>query len=404
VDGVYLKRDDYFNVLGLRGGKVRTAYTLLKKADSDTVVTAGARQSPQIAIVSALSYWLGKTCHCFVPSGEETEMINIARYFKAKIHKVMPGRNSVLIVRAVEFARKRGFCYIPFGMECEEAVEETAKQVQNLPFNKINKIVFPVGSGMSLAGVVTGLKRLGIKKKVLGVVVGANPERRLNKFAPDWEDYVKLIRVDRQYHEEEGVNEKWGVHFDKIYEAKCLGFVEKGDLFWVVGMRPKLEEVVGENYPKWVVGDSNKVLDGLIEKGVKYDFIFTCPPYGNLEVYSDLEGDISNIQSYDKFLEAYSSIIHKACHCLRQNRFACFVVANYRDKKGFYHDFVGDTIRAFEECGVRFYNELILVTPPGSLPVRAGRIFSSTRKVGKMHQNVLVFYKGKVKKIKEVFK
>ena len=163
-------------------------------------------------------------------------------------------------------------------------------------------------------------------------------------------------------------------------------------------------EEIGVNYPKWVVGDSNKVLDGLIEKGVKYDFIFTCPPYGNLEVYNDLEGDISNIQNYDEFLEAYSSIIHKACHCLRQNRFACFVVANYRDKKGFYHDFVGDTIRAFEECGVHFYNELILVTPPGSLPVRAGRVFSSTRKVGKMHQNVLVFYKGEVKKIKEVFK
>jgi len=80
------------------------------------------------------------------------------------------------------------------------------------------------------------------------------------------------------------------------------------------------------------------------------------------------------------------------------------VVANYRDKKGFYHDFVGDTVRAFEEYGVHFYNELILVTPPGSLPVRAGRVFSSTRKVGKMHQNVLVFYKGEVKKIKEVFK
>ena len=33
-----------------------------------------------------------------------------------------------------------------------------------------------------------------------------------------------------------------------------------------------------------------------------------------------------------------------------------------------------------------------------------GRVFNSTRKVGKTHQNVLVFYKGDQKKIKEIYK
>jgi len=46
------------------------------------------------------------------------------------------------------------------------------------------------------------------------------------------------------------------------------------------------------------------------------------------------------------------------------------------------------------------YNEAILVTALGSLPIRAGRQFQTGRKLGKTHQNVLVFYKGDPDNIK----
>lgn len=36
----------------------------------------------------------------------------------------------------------------------------------------------------------------------------------------------------------------------------------------------------------------------------------------------------------------------------------------------------------------------MLVTAAGSLPIRAGRQFETSRKLGKTHQNVLVFAKG----------
>lgn len=49
-----------------------------------------------------------------------------------------------------------------------------------------------------------------------------------------------------------------------------------------------------------------------------------------------------------------------------------------------------------------FYNELILVEPLGTLPRRVGNSMK-TRKVGKCHQNVLVFYKGDTAKIKKTF-
>jgi hypothetical protein len=69
-----------------------------------------------------------------------------------------------------------------------------------------------------------------------------------------------------------------------------------------------------------------------------------------------------------------------------------------RDKKGNYYNFVGDTIDAFKQAGVNYYNEAILITSIGTLPIRAGKAFSTSRKLGKTHQNVLIFVKGDGKK------
>ncbi len=79
---------------------------------------------------------------------------------------------------------------------------------------------------------------------------------------------------------------------------------------------------------------------------------------------------------------------------LKPDRFACFTVGDVRDKAGIYRNFVSDTIAAFQDAGAKLYNEAILVTACGSLPIRAAKQFSSGRKLGKTHQNVLVFVKG----------
>jgi len=152
--------------------------------------------------------------------------------------------------------------------------------------------------------------------------------------------------------------------------------------------------------PRWIVGDSAK-LDTMV-KG-KYDLVFSCPPYYDLEVYSDADGELSSMPTYVTFLAAYRKIISSAVGKLKENRFACFVVGDVRDKTGCYRNFVGDTVAAFIDAGAQLYNEGILVTALGSLPIRVGRQFNSGRKLGKTHQNVLVFYKGNPKKIKTEF-
>lgn len=153
--------------------------------------------------------------------------------------------------------------------------------------------------------------------------------------------------------------------------------------------------------PNWICGDSLD-LDNLI-KDEKFDLFFTCPPYFDLELYSDDPNDLSNQGSYNEFLTIYTNIISKAYNKLNDDSFAVIVVGEIRDKSGNYYNFVGDTIKAFMNCGFNYYNEAILITPIGTLPLRVGKQFNSGRKVGKSHQNVLVFYKGNTKTIKDKF-
>ena len=140
--------------------------------------------------------------------------------------------------------------------------------------------------------------------------------------------------------------------------------------------------------PNWYVGDSNEVLNGFNKE---FDFVFSCPPYADLEVYSDLENDISNMP-YNKFMEAYESIINKSCKMLKSGGLACFVVGEVRDKKGNYIGFVPDTIRAFKKAGMNFYNEAILLNAIASASMRANGNMKS-KKLVKVHQNILVFKK-----------
>ena len=142
------------------------------------------------------------------------------------------------------------------------------------------------------------------------------------------------------------------------------------------------------NQPQWYVGDSNEVLDGFNKK---FDFVFSCPPYADLEVYSDLKGDISNMP-YIEFMKAYESIISKSCNLLKNGGYACFVVGEVRDNKGNYIGFVPDTINAFKKCGMNFYNEAILLNSIASASMRANGNMKS-KKLVKIHQNILIFKK-----------
>lgn len=146
--------------------------------------------------------------------------------------------------------------------------------------------------------------------------------------------------------------------------------------------------------PNWICGDSLEIDKYLGD--AMFDHILTCPPYGDLEKYSDDPSDLSAM-SDDDFDSTYTEILKRAAAHLKDDRFATIVVGNYRDKKGMLRDLVGLTVSAMEDAGCRYYNDFILVTPVGSLPIRVGNQFSKSRKMGRTHQYVLSFVKGNPK-------
>lgn len=153
------------------------------------------------------------------------------------------------------------------------------------------------------------------------------------------------------------------------------------------------KRICPQKSPNWIAGDSREVLDQ--QKNESFDFIFTCPPYFDLEVYSDIRGDISNME-WDNFIYCLSDIILKSCQKLKNNRFFCIVIGDVRDKErtiNWYRNLTGKTKQMIIDAGLNFYNDLILLDNIGTSAMRVEQAFIK-RKVIKLHQNILVFYKG----------
>lgn len=156
--------------------------------------------------------------------------------------------------------------------------------------------------------------------------------------------------------------------------------------------------------PQWWTADSTERVDlSKVYVNGKCDMFLTCPPYYNLEVYTDNPRDISTYKTYDEFLENYRRAILNGYYVLKEDTFAVIVVEEIRDKNGIMYGFVPDTIRAFTDAGFLYYNEMILENRIMSLGVRCPKYFEQSRKVGRHHQNVLVFFKGNPKNIEEKF-
>lgn len=128
------------------------------------------------------------------------------------------------------------------------------------------------------------------------------------------------------------------------------------------------------------------------------DMILTCPPYGDLEVYSDLPEDVSNMD-YDDFADAYADAILWAVDALAPNRFSIWVVGNYRDSRtGHMRNLVGLTHDAHIRAGAHYHSECVIVDPVGTGAMRAAATFKALRRPIRTHQQCLIFVKGDVRR------
>jgi DNA modification methylase len=151
----------------------------------------------------------------------------------------------------------------------------------------------------------------------------------------------------------------------------------------------KIKELDLDNKVKYI-NDSGENVSNHVNDDV--DMIFSCPPYYDLEKYSDLENDASNQESYEDFINILDNGFSSAIKKLKNNRFAVVVCGDLRDKNGYYYNFHEDIKFIFNKNGMPLYNELILIEGGSTAGMRVNNAMRN-RKIVKMHQNVLVFHK-----------
>jgi len=122
-----------------------------------------------------------------------------------------------------------------------------------------------------------------------------------------------------------------------------------------------------------------------------FDLIFSCPPYWNIEKYEDVEGQLSNYNNYKDFLFNYEEIIKKCYGYLKKDKFAVFVVADFR-KDGYLIPFHSDNINIFEKCGFKLWDIIIVMYKPINLGFGRAQAIEYKRTI-KSHEYILVFKK-----------
>ena len=242
----YYKREDEFVINGVCGGKARVINEIVTRrmAVGDTnFVTCGSRDSRQCEALAKICEHHGVYSHLFMPSGKDTDIsVSIGETKNAVIHRTKVGYNTVLISESRKYAQETGAYYIPFGMGMEETIEIQSNQVANVP-KDVKRIVVPCGGGMNMIAIIKGLERYGrTDVEVVGVQVGANPDKTFNTWLQDslFEkcpiDYV-FVKAEGKYGDAAKVTTVDGIELDEMYEAKCIPFLQDGDLLWIVGKK-----------------------------------------------------------------------------------------------------------------------------------------------------------------------
>lgn len=123
-----------------------------------------------------------------------------------------------------------------------------------------------------------------------------------------------------------------------------------------------------------------------------FDCAITCPPYFDLEVYSDQQDDISNLGSYAEFNASMWLCAGAHYERVKPGGFVCIIVGLFRDKRGELVDFPSDTVENFRDAGFTYWQHIILSKNFASAAVRAGNAWKGMKLVPR-HENLLIFRK-----------
>lgn len=261
-----LKRDDLFmpfDDIPLSGGKVRQTLALIRnnlakirKEHDSTVITATSIESPQGVIVARCAYEFGlKSVICFGGTSEKkikskTMYHDIEKYNATIDTKCGIGFDSAIQGRIHKLLETDPYFNIKFGINLENDPQAIlgaiSDQCQNIP-NGLSSVVIPVGSAITMAGILLGLQKYNKMPAIVYGIQIAGYDRtdtidRIVNSIPY--TFIKYDRFPYSQHVKIVVGDTL---LDPVYEAKAYN--------WLWGHR----QSIGDNCLFWIVGNSSEV-------------------------------------------------------------------------------------------------------------------------------------------------
>lgn len=153
---------------------------------------------------------------------------------------------------------------------------------------------------------------------------------------------------------------------------------------------------------KWHKSDSSK-----FQPEKKYDLCFSCPPYYKVEEYLDYdgqspEGELNSIPTYEQFRDTLFEGYKRGIEALNDNCFFVIMTGDSRDKNGAYYGCEAEHEIFFKQQGLHIYNKIVYLECEFTRLAQA-KVTLNYRKFPKREQKILVFYKGDISKIKDLY-
>lgn len=139
----------------------------------------------------------------------------------------------------------------------------------------------------------------------------------------------------------------------------------------------------------WLEGPAQDVLPAMTSS---VDYVIACPPYHDLERYTDHPADLSAM-TWDDFRATLAQIVTECGRLLRADRYATWITGDVRDRRGHLRRLPAHVDAAHEDAGLPLINDQVLAGPLGG---KYGVIWRSWagRSATRIHQYVHTYVRG----------
>jgi DNA modification methylase len=134
----------------------------------------------------------------------------------------------------------------------------------------------------------------------------------------------------------------------------------------------------------------NKLEDSLATVPEPFDGLLTCPPYWNLEKYSDI--GLDSAASWEQFLVEYWDVFEMSYNAARPGATFCIAAGDWR-KDGIYYDIAHQTRKIFERLGATTIDDVV-ISRKGVSKIKI--MLPQAKRLGysvKVHESLMVFKK-----------